>query len=501
MKPIARLFASLLVFCITRPAAADRPDILLIAVDDLRPMLGCYGDTRIQTPNIDRLAKRAVVFDRAYCQYAKCGTSRLSLMTGLRPDAIGVFSNNEKDVIDFRQRRPDAVSLARWFKRHSYHTQSFGKIYHDGWDSPDDWSTPSSPGRDREMWEITDENNPTKPTTIAERLACPVMQSPDVADDHLFAGRMTQQVLQTMRNRTSDGPVFLAVGFRRPHLPFVAPQRYFDLYQPDKTWLAANPQPTASSPVMAWFNSDGYVGSARKIGLTMPNPPNRQQAIDWNGYEMRSYLGVPKHGPIETKLQLELLHAYAACISYVDAQIGKLLDELQASGRRDNTIVVLLSDHGWHLGEQSAWGKMTNFEIATRVPLLMSVPGTAPARTQTIAELVDLYPTLCSLAGVETPTHLEGESFVDVLRQPHKNAESVALSQYSRFGDRFMGRALRTNRYRFVLWEEVSSGEVVARELYDHENDSRETINLAGDQQQRETVRKLEQQLRERFRR
>jgi len=502
MKSAALVLVSLFVLGASRSSnAADRPDILLIAVDDLRPMLGCYGDTRISTPNIDRLAERAVVFDRAYCQYAKCGTSRLSLMTGLRPDAIGVFSNNEKDVVDFRNRRPDAVSLARWLKRHGYHTQSFGKIYHDGWDSPSDWSVPSSPGRDREMWEVTDESDPTKPTTIAERLACPVMQSPDVADNHLFAGRMTQQVLQTMRTRTSDKPVFLAVGYRRPHLPFVAPQRYFDLYQPDERWLAANPQPTRDSPVMAWFNSDGYVGSARKVGLTMPNPPNREQAIDWNGYEMRSYLGVPNHGPIETKLQLDLLHAYAACISYVDAQIGKLLDELQASGRLDKTIVVLLSDHGWHLGEQSAWGKMTNFEIATRVPLLMSVPGAAPARTQTIAELVDLYPTLCGLAGVETPEHLEGESLVEVLRQPGQIVESAALSQYSRFRDQFMGRALRTDRYRFVVWENVSSGEVFARELYDHGNDSLESRNLAGDPQWKGTVTALERQLRARFHR
>lgn len=481
--------------------AADRPDILLIAVDDLRPMLGCYGDARIQTPNIDRLARRAVVFDRAYCQYAKCGTSRLSLMTGLRPDAIGVFSNNEKDVVAFRERRPNAVSLARWLKQHGYHTQSFGKIYHDGWDSPDDWSAPSSPGRDREMWEVTDEKEPTKPTTIAERLACPVMQSPDVGDDHLFAGRMTQQVLKTMRKRESDQPRLLAVGYRRPHLPFVAPERYFDLYQPDETWLAVNPRPTTDSPVMAWFNSDGYVGSARKVGLTMPNPPNRQQAIEWNGYEMRSYLGVPNHGPIDTQLQLNLLHAYAACISYVDTQIGKLLDELQASGRRDKTIVVLLSDHGWHLGEQSAWGKTTNFEIATRVPLLMSVPGAAPARTQTIAELVDLYPTLCGLAGIKTPTHLEGESLVDVLRQPGDVVESSALSQYSRFGDRFMGRALRTDRYRLVVWEEVRSGEVVGRELYDHDTDPQETRNLAADSQQSETVATLERRLRKQFQR
>ncbi|MHC4877696.1 MAG: sulfatase [Planctomycetota bacterium] len=486
-----------LLTVIGRPlAAAEQPDILLIAVDDLRPMLGCYGDTRVRTPNIDRLAQRAVVFDRAYCQYAKCGTSRLSLMTGLRPDAIGVFSNNEKDVIAFRKRRPDAISIARWLKQHGYHTQSFGKIYHDGWDTPDDWSAPSSPGRPREMWEVTDESDPTQPTTVAERLACPVMQSPDVEDNHLFAGRMTHQVLQTMRNRDSDQPRFLAVGYRRPHLPFVAPKRYFDLYQPDENWLAENSQPAADAPVMAWFNSDGYVGSAKRVGLTMPNPPNREEAIAWNGYEMRSYLGVPNHGPIDTRLQLKLLHAYAACISYVDTQIGLLLDELTSSGRMNNTVVVLLSDHGWHLGEQSAWGKMTNFEIATRVPLLIAAPGVTGNRTQTLAELVDIYPTLCALAGTNPPSHIEGESLIPVLKQPERTIDSIALSQYSRFKDRFMGRALRTDRYRFVLWEEVRSGDVVARELYDHNVDPLETRNLAGQRQHAQRVTELEGRLR-----
>ena len=182
--------------------AADKPDVLLIAVDDLRPMLGCYGEHRVLTPNIDRLAGRGAVFERAYCQYAKCGTSRLSLLTGLRPDAIRVYSNNVRDVVRFRKRRPDAVSFPRWFKRHGYHTQSFGKIYHDGWDSPDDWSVPASPGRAREMLEIADKDNPAGPTMIAERFDCPVMQSPDVPDNHLFAGRMTDQVIKTLENRT-----------------------------------------------------------------------------------------------------------------------------------------------------------------------------------------------------------------------------------------------------------------------------------------------------------
>ncbi|MEM7603661.1 MAG: sulfatase-like hydrolase/transferase, partial [Verrucomicrobiota bacterium] len=188
-----------------------------------------------------------------------------------------------------------------------------------------------------------------------------------------------------------DQPHFLAVGYRRPHLPFIAPKRDFDLYQPDRTWLAPNPLPAENQPVASWFNSDGYIGTARKVGLTLPKRPTRDEAIAWNGYEMRSYLDVPYHGPIPEARQLELLQAYAACVTYIDRQIGRLLEHIDF----ENTVVVLRSDHGWHLGEHSAWGKMTNYEIATRIPLLIAAPDLQPERTDRLAELVDLYPTLC----------------------------------------------------------------------------------------------------------
>lgn len=476
-------------------ATAASPDILLIAVDDLRPMLGCYGHQQIKTPNINELARRGVVFERAYCQYAKCGTSRLSLMTGLRPDAIGVFSNNTKDVKAFRRQQPDVKSLARWLKDRGYRTQSFGKIYHDGWDLASDWSVPSSPGRNREMWEVVDSGDASKPTLIAERLDCPVMQSPDVADEHLFAGRMTQQVLQVMKQKPLDQPSLLAVGYRRPHLPFVAPKKYYDLYQVDRSWLAPNPLPNSRVPVMAWFNSDGYVGSAKRVGLQMPTSPTRAEAIAWNGYEMRSYNGVPNHGPIDESLQLDLIHAYAACVSYVDAQVGKLLDELKRQQRLESTVVILLSDHGWHLGEQSAWGKMTNYEIATRVPLIIAGPSITPGRAQSLAELVDLYPTICDLAEIEKPKHVQGESLIPAIRQPDQASQKFAISQYARFGGRFMGHAIRTERYRFVRWTDTRQNKVAARELYDHRSDPQENRNLVGDERYAESLQQLDSQL------
>tara|TARA_R110002049_G_scaffold285698_4_gene466941 strand:+ start:53885 stop:55534 length:1650 start_codon:yes stop_codon:yes gene_type:complete len=524
--PVACSIAPMLavvVFCFggQSATAAMKPDVLMILVDDLRPMLGCYGDLHVKTPNIDRLAKRGVLFERAYCQYAKCGTSRLSLMTGLRPDSIGVFSNRDKDVSIFRKRRPDALSLSKWLGQHGYFTQSFGKIDHDGWHVDADWSLPPSPGREKEILEIADPIDPTKPTIIADRLACPAIQSPDVDDEHLYAGRMTSQLLASMRQRlqhhaasaqrsVSEGPTdakagqpelrspaFYAVGFRRPHLPLVAPQRYFDLYQPDESWLATRAIPADGSPMMAWFNSDGYVGSARNVGLVLPSPPsNREEAMRWNGYELRSYLGIPNQGPIERSLQLDVLQAYAACISYVDAQIGRLLDQLQSTGQLENTIVILCSDHGWHLGEQSAWSKMTNFEVATRVPLIIAAPNIKPGRSQSLAELVDVYPTLCDLTGVPSAPHLEGESLIESLTDPSGIQQRVATSQHARFAEKYMGRALRTDRFRLVRWSEEtasgSAGKVVHQELYDHSHDSGETDNVADLPEYADHLAKLE---------
>ena len=487
--------AMLITQCESRVLADQQSDIVLIMVDDLRPMLGCYGDTRIKTPNIDRLARRSVVFDRAYCQYAKCGTSRLSLMTGLRPDSIGVYSNRDLDVKKFRRRRPDAISIAKWLRNNGYMTHSFGKIDHDGWQLAADWTSVPSPGREREMWEVVDSSDPNGKTRIADRYSCPVMQSPDVADEHLFAGRMTEQVIRRIEKRSDDAPTFLAVGYRRPHLPFVAPKSYFDLYDPNETWLAKDSEPEIGSRVISWFNSDGYVGSAKRIGLTMPKRPNRQQAIDWNGYELRSYLGVPPHGPIKKELQIQLIHAYAACVSYVDTQIGKVLAAIKKTGRLEKTIIVLCSDHGWHLGEKSAWGKMTNYEIATRVPLMISAPEIQAGRISAPTELVDLYPTICSLANLDAPDHLEGESLLSLIARNEPESRQLAFSQYSRFNDQYHGYAVRDRRFRLVNWVDTKTKETIHRELYDHENDPGETNNVAEVNKYSEFLFRLENAL------
>ncbi|MEM7601974.1 MAG: sulfatase [Verrucomicrobiota bacterium] len=452
----------------------------MIAVDDLRPMLGCYGDDRVKTPNLDALAAESMLFEKAYCNYAKCGLSRLSLMTGLRPGSIGVYDHGDKNVAEFRERRADAVPMSRWFRDAGYETRSFGKIDHDGWDIPEDWSAPPEPGREGEMLEIFDEENPDGETLIADRRACPVMQSPDVPDDHFFAGRMTTRVTGLLEAREGDKPFFYAVGFRRPHLPFVAPKKYRDLYEPDQSWLAGNPDPPTGVPFFPWFNSDGYIGMARALGEPMPDKMSPEAALSFNGMEMRSYLGVPVKGPIPETLQLELLGAYAACVSYVDEQIGRLMDQLEKSGLRENTIIVFWSDHGWHLGEMSAWGKMTNYEIATRVPLLISVPGKQSGRTKSLAALVDLYPTFCDLLSVDTPEHLEGVSLVPVLADSEAEVKGAVFHRYQRYKGRYFGRAVKTQEYRYVRWSN-KQGELEAEELYDQKRDPNETTNISAE--------------------
>jgi iduronate 2-sulfatase len=473
------LLSALFLLCHGFVLANEKKNILMIAVDDLRPMLSCYGDERISTPNFDRLADSAMLFERAYCNYAKCGASRMSLMTGLMPGTIGVYTHRNSDIEKFRQSRTDAVPMSRWFREAGYEVRSFGKIDHDGWAVPSDWSKPPFAGRNGEMLEVVEASSIPMKTIIADRANCPVAQSPDVDDDFLFGGRMVNEVNRLL-GEPREKPFFFAVGFRRPHLPFVAPKRYYDLHKPEEWWLAPNPDPPKGAPVLAWFNSDDYGGMMKKVGDPMPDPLTRDDAIALNGFEMRSYVGAPVRGGISTAKQLELLHAYAACVSYVDAQIGKILDQVDESELRENTIIMLWSDHGWHLGEMSTWGKMTNYEISTRIPFMVSVPGLKSGRTSSLAALIDVYPTLCDLTGVEAPEHLEGSSLVPILENEGATVNGVVRHLYARYKGAFMGHAVRTDRYRYVRWTNWQ-GKVVEQELYDLQSDPLETVNIVAD--------------------
>lgn len=480
----------------TRPTATPRKlNVLMIAVDDLRPEAGCYGVPLIQTPNIDRLAQRGTIFTQAYCQQAVCSPSRTSLLTGRRPDTTKIYELQTH----FRATIPEVATLPQHFKKHGYHTQGFSKIYHGGLDDPASWSvphwTPKRPRygkpetlaalqRQREQARAagrlpaaaTPERDPKTGAVLKipppnNVVRGPSWEDPDVADNQLPDGETADKAIETLR-QVHDKPFFLAVGFLNPHLPFVAPKRYFDLYPLEKMRLAPNPFPPQGAPALALTNSG----------------------------ELRTYADISpvwtNDGPIPDAKARELLRGYYAATSYTDAQIGRVLAELDRLGLRESTIVVLWGDHGWQLGEHGLWNKHTNFETSTRSLLVVSAPGQkrVNAKTGGLTEFVDIYPSLCELAGLPLPEGLEGASFKRLLDDPQQSFKQAAFSQYPRAGQKTMGYTMKTARYRYTQWQSAD-GEVVARELYDHKVDSQENVNLAGRPEHKELVAKLSAQL------
>lgn len=459
-------------------AAAPARNVLFVVVDDLRPELACYGATHAVTPNLDRLAARGVVFERAYCQEAICMSSRFSLLSGCRPETRGIWTNR-----DLRKQLADLPFLPAHFKNHGYHSIGLGKIAHGGWEEPSCWSEPHflpahHPFEYRTkagealvkqlQAEAAAAGKPDPFRDVPEKIRRGLpAESLEVADSDLGDGQLADEAIAVLR-RVEDRPFFLALGFLRPHLPFVAPKTYFDLYDPAKLPLAP-------------------VGDA----------PSAMPAIASNGSGelRRQYREVPAAGPIPEPLARQLLHGYLACVSYVDAQMGRVLEELDRLGLSDNTIVIFTSDHGFQLGDLGLWCKATNFETATRVPLIIRAPGAKAngARSRALVELVGLYPTLCDLAGLPKPPHLEGASFAPLLDDPRQPLFKAALSQFPRGGA--MGRSLRTDRHRYTEWVDQKSGKIVARELYDHETDPHEAANLAATAGTQTLIEELSRQL------
>ncbi|MEM8911779.1 MAG: sulfatase [Planctomycetota bacterium] len=450
-------------------AQASLPNILFIAVDDLRPSLGCYGDPVAITPHMDRLASTGTRFDRAYCQVAVCNPSRASLMTGLRPDTLGVWTL----PIHFREAKPDAITLPQWLRRFGYTAVSHGKIFHNPTPDPQSWSEPidSLPAlpdvypegtRDRIREQM---NELPKGDWRKNNLRGPATAAPDLPDDQLLDGARTAMCINDMRRLAkTDKPFFLAMGYIRPHLAFVAPKRYWDLYDPSHLPVLIDQRVPDDSPRYGMHNNSEF---SHYVDLVdMPTP--------WDDRE----LGMSR--------ARRLVHGYHACVSYVDAQIGRLLDALEEEGLSESTIVVLWSDHGYKLGEYRGWGKMTNYEIDTRVPLIIAAPGfkTAGQVTNSFAELLDIYPTLCELAGVPVPDFVEGKSLVPILRDAKSQVHGSSISQYFRRNgeSQYMGYALRNESYRYVEWRDFQTGQVVSRELYDHEQDLASN-RLGGDEQ------------------
>lgn len=451
IKPIL-LPVTLLTLLSSGYAQPKKMNILFIAVDDLRTELGCYGVEQIKTPNIDRLAKEGTVFNRAYCQQAVCSPSRTSLLTGLRPDATKIYDLKTH----FRSTVPDVITLPQHFKNQGYYTQSFGKIFHNGLDDAPSWSEKSVFPKEPNYALLENANKK------------PAYECADVQDNIYNDGVIADKVIALYKDsKINNAPFFMAVGFRKPHLPFVAPKKYWDLYKGETIAMATNPQAPENVPQIAMAN--------------------------WA--EMRAYDDIPKLGSLTEAQAKKLKHGYYACVSYVDAQIGKVLDELDRQGLRQNTIVILWGDHGWKLGEHGMWCKHTNFEIDTNAPLICSAPGqkTKGAHTNGLVEFVDIYPSLCELAGLPLPAHLQGLSFAPLLNSPNLQWKEAAVSQYPRQGD-VMGYSMRTDRYRFTVWLDKNKN-TMARELYDHQIDPEENKNIEGAPENIRLVKDLSEKL------
>ena len=479
IRSILCLAAALIM--IAGPAAgADPPrlNVLMIAVDDLRPELGCYGVAGVKSPNIDALAARGLVFGRAYCQQALCSPSRISLLSGRRPETTGI------DTIGptLRSKLPDVITLPQHFKDNGYFTRSIGKVFHVGIDDPPSWSVPSVQGR-------KPRHGPEGQALIRRRAAdakaagrevpakgegslsyaSPAFEDPDCGDDDLLDGdaaRIAVQALGEVASRP-DVPFFLGVGFANPHVPWVAPRRYWDLYQEADLRLPDNAFPPRGAPKFAAVTGTDFT---------------------WYG-------NIPKDRVITPEFGRRCLHGYLAAISYVDAQVGRVLGELDRLGLRDKTVVLLWGDHGYYMGEHGWWGgKHNNYEGATRAPLIVSAPGIKAAgrTTAALTEFVDIYPSLADLCGLPAPFGAEGTSFRPLLDDPGRRWKDAAFSSYPKGG--YRGTAMRTDRYRLVEWRKAGADPI--RELYDHAADPQEDENLAARPEHEATVAALAGRLR-----
>jgi iduronate 2-sulfatase len=481
MKPTLPVLIALLLAPLSAVHAVDtpkqKPNILFIISDDLKPLLGCYGTSWIQSPNLDRLAAKGTVFTANYCQVAFCAPTRFSLLTGLRPDSTGVYLNPDEAQDLLRTRLPDVVTLPQQFKNHGYITHPLHKVFDgrtvdQGHDAAS-WTVPYGP------WEMAPGDKPAPggyqdPVTkarLAEALkqgkpiSGPATEACEIPDNAYHDGGVARTAAKRIREFSrKEQPFYLAVGFVKPHLPFIAPKKYWDLYDHASLPPASFQQLPKGSPHDLTFYSDSG--------------------------ELRAYSDISKTGPIPEEQQRQLIHGYAACVSYIDAQVGLLLQTLADCGVADDTIICFWGDHGWHLGEHGHWGKLTNYEDAARAPLIISDPHfSGGSRVTSPTELLDVYPTLCELAGLPIPSHAEGKSLVPLMRGEDVTLHEAALTQMSHGGGKnaTMGWSIRTPRHRYIEWRSADftadkpafGNHALVTELYDYEKDPLERENLA----------------------
>lgn len=493
MKKLYTLFIALFLLNITFVVKSqEAKNVLFIAVDDLKPMLGCYGNTKILTPNIDKLSGAGTVFLNNHCQQAVCSPSRASLMFGMRPDKTKIWDLHTP----VRTATKNVKTVAEHFKDNGYESVAFGKIFHismadnqhdtkswsisyqdvNQYNYPEDlgepfaghYQDPDVKAEMRKLYQsfLSDGLKPGKARAKVLTKIKPSTEMENVPDEAYGDGQVANnsvKMIQQLANK--EKPFFIAAGFKKPHLPFVAPKKYWDLYNPEDIELSRWQEAPEGAPDFALHT--------------------------WG--ELKSYTDITPEiqssGVLNERKQRELIHGYMAAVSYTDAQIGKLLRELENQGVADNTIIVLWGDHGWHLGDHGIWCKHSNFEQATHSPLIFSYPDTKGGiKNSSPVEFVDIYPTLCDLAGIEIPAFTDGTSLKPIITGNSEKVKDFAISQYPR-GNKRMGYSLRTERYRYTAWfgidfrkgEKACQEKLIAEELYDYQEDELETKNLAGD--------------------
>ena len=449
-----KLFLSTVLFgCVIAQGAP--PNVLFIAVDDLKPLLGTYGYEHVQSPRIDKLAEQGTVFLNAACQFPVCGPSRASILTGLRPESTGVLNLKTK----MRDVNPDVLTLPQHFKNNGYITAGVGKIF-------DPRCVDSRQQGDAPSWSLPYNESPDSDVPMMPK-SRQVTASHDLPDEAFPDGRILKGGIERLREvSAAEEPFFLAVGFKKPHLPFVAPKRFWDRYDPEAIELAAFQEKAKDN------SGYGY----------------------WNSNETRSYDGVPDEGDIPEDVQRNMIHGYLACISWVDTLIGQLLDELDALGETDNTIIVLWGDHGFHLGDHGLWGKHTAFEEAVRAPLVIVDPRNGKKIvTSAPVEFTDVFPTLCELAGLELPDQLQGVSLAACLETNSAFPREVSTAIYKSRGA--FGYSVRDVRYRYIEWISNKSAKVVGRDLFDFEKDPLGKQNMAGKKAYADVVDRMSAQL------
>ncbi|MBI9072981.1 MAG: sulfatase [Melioribacteraceae bacterium] len=436
-------------------AQSDDANVLFIIVDDLRPELNCYGVDEVKSPNIDKLASEGYLFENAYCQVPVCGASRASILSGLRPERnrfVNYFTWLEKDA-------PEIPSLPAYFKENGYTTLSNGKIFHHLTDSKDSWSEdPHQPdGRWRDYQSAKNISEAIQNNKTDNKYLAASTENADVDDNAYWDGIVTDKTIKDLKKFKETGEkFFIAYGLRKPHLPFNAPKKYWDLYNREDIKLADNP--------------------------FIPKDAPEASMHTWG--ELRAYTDIPNEGPVSDEKAKELIHGYYACTSYIDAQIGKVMEALVDLELDKNTVIVFVGDHGWQLGEHSLWCKHSNYDTSLKSPMLIKVPGLKNnIRISELTEFIDVYPTLCSLTGLSLPEHLQGDDLSPLL---NGNAENWKDAVYSRFHD---GESVKTEKYLYTEFVN-DSGEIYDRMLYDHKNDPDENTNVAELPEYKEIVKK-----------